>query len=86
MTEEKKAAVKAGTEVKPFWQSPSFWLTILACAGVVFDKLVLDGVIPDTGWAAIVIAVVGLVTKRGMTENATIKAKTLAALAPKDPQ
>lgn len=78
----------AEVKVKPFWKSTSFWITIATCAGIVLDKLVVDGVIPNEGWVAIVIAVVGLVTKRGLTENTALKANSMAALAEntKDPQ
>jgi hypothetical protein len=64
-------------KVKPFWKSTSFWLTIITCIGVVLDKLVAGGVIPNEGWIAIVIGVIGLVTKRGLTENTAIKANAL---------
>lgn len=84
MSEEKVEEV----EVKPFWKSTSFWLSIATVVGILLDKLVADGVIPNEGWAAIVVTVLGLVTKRGLTENAAMKANTLAKIAngkPKDP-
>lgn len=86
MSEEEKKEVIKATEVKPFWKSTSFWLAMLTVVGVLLDKLVAEGVIPDEGWAAIVVTVVGLIAKRGSTENASIKAKALATMAPKDPQ
>jgi len=67
--------------VKPWWTSVSLWITVLTAIGLVFDKLVLDGVIPDAGWATIVAAVIALITKRGMTENTAIKANAIVAAA-----
>ena len=61
-------------KVKPWWQSTSLWLTIITAIGVVLDKLVAGGVIPNEGWYTIVAAVIGLITKRGLTENAVHKA------------
>lgn len=61
-------------KVKPFWQSVSFWLTVVTCVGIVLDQLVLDGLLPAEGWVAIVLSIIGLVTKRGLTENAAMKA------------
>ena len=77
----------AEIKVKPFYLSVSFWITIATVIGIVLDKLVLDGAIPGEGWVAIVLGVIGLVTKRGLTENAAIKAAGLAeAVTNKDPQ
>lgn len=74
-------------KVKPFWQSTSFWMTIITIIGLVLDKLVAGGIIPDEGWYAIVAGVIGIVTKRGMTENTVIKANAIkeAAKTPRDP-
>lgn len=77
----------ADVKVKPWWQSVSLWITLATVLGIVLDKLVADGVIPSEGWAAIVLAVIGLVTKRGLTENTAIKANALIEAAKKpDPQ
>ena len=72
-------------KVKPFWKSTSFWLAMATVIGVLLDKLTSEGIIPNEGWAAIVVTVVGLIAKRGSTENAAIKANTLATIAKKDP-
>ena len=64
-------------EVKPWWQSVSLWITVITALGVVLDRLVLDGVIPEGGWYTIVAAVIALITKRGLTENTAIKANAL---------
>jgi len=77
----------ADVKVKPWWQSVSLWITLATVLGIVLDKLVADGVIPSEGWVAIVLAVIGLVTKRGLTENTAIKANALIEAAKKpDPQ
>lgn len=75
----------AEIKVKPFWQSTSFWITIVTIIGLVLDKLVAGGIIPDEGWYAIVAGVIGIVTKRGMTENTVIKANAITAAAEKTP-
>jgi len=67
--------------VKPWWQSVSLWITVITALGVVLDRLVLDGVIPEGGWYTIVAAVIALITKRGLTENTAIRANTTALLA-----
>lgn len=67
--------------VKPWWQSVSLWLTVLTALGVILDKLVLDGVIPDGGWYAIVAGVIALITKRGLTENKAMEASALVSAA-----
>jgi hypothetical protein len=59
---------------KPFWKSVSFWVVTLTALSVVLDKAIAGGLIPDTGWAAIVSAVIGLVLKRGLVDAATVKA------------
>lgn len=72
-------------KVKPFWQSVSFWATVVTALGAALDKLVAGGVLPDGTWYAIVATVVVLITKRGMTENTAIKANALAASNPTQP-
>lgn len=76
---------KMEIKVKPFWQSVSFWMTIATILGLVLDKLVAGGVLPNEGWVTIAITVVGLITKRGMTENTAIKANALASVDPSKP-
>jgi hypothetical protein len=68
-------------EVKAWFKSPSNWIVILAIVGVVVDKLIADGVLPNEGWAAIVSLVVGLVLKRGYVESTAIKANAIVAAA-----
>jgi len=73
-------------ETKPFWQSPSFWMTIATALSLVVDKLIAGGVLPNEGWAAIVALVLGLVAKRGFVEAATVKSNALVeASKPADP-
>ena len=62
-----------GNEVKAWWKSVSLWITVLTVVGLVLDKLALDGLIPNEGWYAIVASIVGLVTKRGLTENTAMR-------------
>ena len=71
----------AEVKVKPFWQSVSFWMTIATIISIAFDKLIAGGIIPNEGWFAIVASVVGLVAKRGLTENVVIKANALTSAA-----
>lgn len=74
MAEVVKAA--AG-KVKAWYTSVSLWVTVIAGLGLLLDKLALDGVIPNDGWYTIAALVIGLVTKRGLTENAQIKANAM---------
>lgn len=71
-------------KVKPFWQSVSFWMTIATIISIALDKLIGGGLIPNEGWVAIVASVIGLVVKRGLTENTVIKANALTSAV--DPQ
>ena len=71
---------------KPFWQSVSFWMVILSIIGVVLDKLVAGGVLPNEGWVAIISSVIGLLVKRGMVDSATIKANALVEASKQNPQ
>ena len=76
----------AEVKVKPFWKSVSFWMVIGTILSMAFDKLIAGGILPDEGWAVMVATVLGLVFKRGSTENAAIKANALAEIAAKDPR
>ena len=68
-------------ETKPFWQSPSFWLTVVTILSLVVDKLIAGGQLPNEGWAAIVALVLGIIAKRGFVEATTVKANAQIEVA-----
>ena len=74
------------TQVKPWWQSPSMWMSILTIIGIIVDKLIAGGVLPNEGWALIVSTVIGTIAKRGLVEASVAKSNALASVAANPPQ
>lgn len=72
-------------QVKPWWQSTSFWMVIGTIISMAIDKLIAGGILPDEGWAVVVASVLGLVFKRGSAENTAIKANAVVEAAKLNP-
>lgn len=72
-------------KTKPFWRSVSFWLAICSALAVALEKLITGGVIPNEGWAAILLPILILIGKRGLVESSTVKGNALVEASKASP-
>jgi hypothetical protein len=62
------------------------WMTVLTVVGILFDKLIAGGVLPNEGWVLIVSTVIGAIVKRGWVEASVAKSNAMASVVANPPQ
>lgn len=75
-------------EVKAWWKSTSTWVAVATIVAVIYESGLIPADSPGYKILGVVVAALvalGLIAKRGLIENTTIKANALLAAQPKDP-